>query len=210
MILFLEKLNFFKNKTHNLLKNKKIKYFKGCVKVTKIKHRLITLIFFVIFILIETVSLATYQTAVIEQNQKNTNIKKMINKKAVLSQEEQETLNLINEYRIKNGLEELKPIADLQEVARKKANDIVENKYFSHNSENLGTPFEMLKANNIQYCTAGENLAGNICPEKAFEAWVNSPLHKANILDEDFKYTGLVVIESKTYGKIFVQLFIGI
>lgn len=176
----------------------------------KLKQRLITLLFFVIFILIETVSIATYQTAIIKENDKNSNIAKMIDKEAILSKEEQETLNLINEYRMKNGLEALKPLADLQKVSTKKAKDLVENAYFSHNSKNLGTPFEMLKNSGIQYAAAGENLAGNSSPEKAVEAWINSPLHKANILDKDFEYTGITVIESPIYGKIFVQLFIGI
>ncbi len=68
----------------------------------------------------------------------------------------------------------------------------------------------MLRNNKISYKIAGENLAGNTTPKKAVEAWINSTSHRENILEEDFTYTGIYVIESKTYGKIFVQLFIGI
>ena len=68
----------------------------------------------------------------------------------------------------------------------------------------------MLKSNNIQYTIAGENLAGNINSNKAVEAWINSPTHKANILEEEFKYTGISVIESPVYGKVFVQIFLDI
>ena len=127
-----------------------------------------------------------------------------------LSQEEQEALNLINEYREQNGLNKLKPITRLQQTARLKAEDLVKNQYFSHNSERLGTPFEMLKANNVDYEIAGENLAGNMTPKKAVESWINSKTHRENILEERFNYTGVCVIESPVYGKIFVQLFIGI
>lgn len=166
------------------------------MKISKIKIGI--LIIFVVVILIESISFATYQT--------KSNINEEV---ALLTQEEQETLKLINEYRVQNNLKELKPIAKLQEVAKLKAKDLVENNYFSHTSQNLGTPFEMLHNNEIDYKIAGENLAGNISPQKAVQAWINSPAHNENILDNQFEYTGICVIESKTYGKVFVQLFIG-
>lgn len=168
---------------------------------------------FVVFILIESVSFATYQTAVLgEEEKKNSEaIRIQIEQEEVfLSEEETETLNLINEYRKQNGLSELQPFSKLQEVSKLKAEDLVNNQYFSHTSKNLGTPFEMLQNNEINYKIAGENLAGNITPKRAVEAWMNSPSHKENILEEKFEYTGISVIESPIYGRIFVQLFIGI
>lgn len=165
------------------------------MKISKIKIGI--LIIFVIIILIESVSYAIYQT--------NSNIELDT---AFLTEEEQETLKLINEYRKQNNLEELKPISKLQEVSQIKARDLVEHNYFSHTSERLGTPFEMLKANGVDYTVAGENLAGNINPERAVKAWIDSPSHKANILDKEFEYTGISVIDSPIYGKVFVQIFI--
>ena len=53
-------------------------------------------------------------------------------------------------------------------------------------------------------------MAGNISPEKAVEAWINSPTHKENILEERFAYTGISVVESPVYGRVFVQMFIGV
>ena len=91
-----------------------------------------------------------------------------------------------------------------------KAKDIVDNEYFSHNSKNLGTPFEMIQNNGIEYRIAGENLAGNITPEKAVEAWINSRLHRENIEEGEFEYTGICVMDSPVYGKVFVQIFLGI
>lgn len=124
--------------------------------------------------------------------------------------EEQKILKLINAYRQDNGLKPLKFHGQLQGLARLKADDLAINDYFSHTSPSLGTPFEMLKNSNVMYKIAGENLAGNISEEKAVEAWINSPLHKDNILENKFQYTGISVINSDIYGKIFVQLFIGI
>ena len=177
------------------------------------KRKLGILFILLIFICIESFSIATYQTAVLGENKKKNELEneiKLEEREAELTEEEQETLNLINEYRKQNGLEELRALSNLQEVANIKANDLVKNNYFAHNSPNLGTPFEMLEDNRVEYTIAGENLAGNVNPKKAVEAWINSTLHRENILESKFEYTGICVIKSPVYGKIFVQLFIGI
>lgn len=172
------------------------------------------LIIFVIFILVETISLATYQNVLAAENDKENKMTEMESvieqEEAELSEEEKETLNLINEYREQNNLNKLKPFSQLQKVAKLKAKDLVTNQYFSHISENLGTPFEMLKNNGIKYKIAGENLAGNTTPQKAVKAWIDSTTHRENILEGKFEYTGICVIESPIYGKVFVQLFIGL
>ena len=181
------------------------------MKISRFKPGI--LVVFMIFILIEVISFATYQNAVLGQIEQNNTISAMKVKieleEVILSDEEQNTLDLINEYRVQNGLNELKPFSDLQDVARLKAEDLVNNEYFSHTSAVLGTPFEMLKDNEVTYKIAGENLAGSTTPEKAVEAWINSPSHRENILEERFEYTGIYVIDSPVYGSIFVQLFIG-
>lgn len=173
------------------------------------RRNIVTLFIFVMFILIETISFATYQSTVQEEQEKKQVIEQMIKQEATLTQEEQETLDLINEYRKENGLSELKTFSKLQDVAKIKAEDIVNNEYFSHTSPNLGTPFEMLESNNVEYAIAGENLAGNITPQRAVEAWINSTSHRDNILESKYEYTGICVIESPIYGKVFVQLFVG-
>lgn len=176
----------------------------------KIRRKLLTILFFVIFILMESISLATFQSTRMEEIQKKERIQEMVLQTVEMSQEEQEVLDLVNQYRKQNGLEVLKPLARLQQTAKLKAKDLVENEYFSHYSMQLGTPFEMLKANQISYDIAGENLAGNMTPERAVKSWIDSKTHRENILEEKFNYTGVCVIESPVYGKIFVQLFIGI
>lgn len=171
------------------------------------KKKIVTVLIFASFILIESISIGS---SMLEQSDRNKEAVDNIKIEAFLTDEEQKTLDLINAYRKENGLDELKSSHKIQEIARLKAEDIVENEYFSHTSENLGTPFQMLETNNIKYISAGENLAGNTTPQRAVESWINSPSHKDNILDEDFEYTGVCVINSPVYGKVFVQLFIGI
>lgn len=164
----------------------------------------------VIFIitLVQTVAFATMNIRKTEEFN-NVDVEIVIDEEAKLTENEQKALDLINEYRNENGLESLKPSTELQAVAKIKAEDLVNNRYFAHNSANLGTPFEMLDDNGVIYRTAGENLAGNITPERAVEAWKNSPSHNENILTEDFEYTGIYEIDSDIYGKVYVQLFIG-
>ena len=97
----------------------------------------------------------------------------------------------------------------MQRVARIKAEDMVTNNYFSHTSPTYGSPFDMLKSFKISYKTAGENIAANSSNSGAVNAWMNSSGHKANILNSSFNYTGIGVVNSSKYGKIFVQMFIG-
>ena len=128
---------------------------------------------------------------------------------AELTADEKEVLQLINEQRKANGLEALVIDAEVQRVARIKAQDMVDNNYFSHTSPTYGSPFEMLKNFKVSYQTAGENIAGNSSNSAAVKAWMNSAGHKANILNGNFNYTGIGVVSGSKYGKIYVQPFVG-
>lgn len=123
--------------------------------------------------------------------------------------EEIELLKLINAQRTQNGLSELKFDAELQRVTRIKAQDLVDNNYFSHNSPTYGSPFEMMKSFGITYKAAGENIAGNSSLQGAVTAWMNSEGHRENILSNAYNYTGVGVVESPKYGKVMVQMFMG-
>lgn len=128
---------------------------------------------------------------------------------ASLSADEKEVFNLINQQRANNGLPALKIDNEVQRVARIKAQDMVNNNYFSHTSPTYGSPFDMLKSFKISYKSAGENIAGNNNNSAAVTAWMNSSGHRANILNNSFNYTGVGVVNGSKYGKIYVQMFIG-
>lgn len=128
---------------------------------------------------------------------------------SALTADELEVFNLINEQRTKNGLSALKIDSEVQNVARIKAKDMVNNNYFSHTSPTYGSPFDMLNSFKVSYKTAGENIAGNSSNSAAVTAWMNSSGHKANILNSSFNYTGVGVVNGSKYGKIYVQMFIG-
>ena len=63
---------------------------------------------------------------------------------------------------------------ELQNIARIKAQDMVDNNYFSHTSPTYGSPFDMMKNFGISYKTAGENIAGNSTNSGTVNAWMNS------------------------------------
>ncbi len=136
---------------------------------------------------------------------------KETDKGAVLdvSENEKVLLDLINESRIEAGLKPLEFDPILLRVARLKAQDMVDNNYFSHQSNDFGSPWDMMRKYDIAFATAGENIAGNKTIEGAFNAWINSEAHKKNILNDKFSHTGIGIVESPAYGKILVQQFIG-
>lgn len=145
-----------------------------------------------------------------EQKAATTNSESIENVSTVnLTSDETALLSIINEERAKNNLPHLEIDESLQNVAKLKANDLVQNNYFSHISPTYGTPFEMLKSNNISYKTASENIAGNSDIKSAFDAWISSESHKANILSNEYNYTGIAVVDSIAYGKVIVELFVG-
>lgn len=126
-----------------------------------------------------------------------------------MTTDEKEVFDLINNQRTQNGLSALKLDTETLRVARIKAQDMVDNNYFSHNSPTYGSPFQMLNSFKISYKTAGENIAGNSSNSSAVTAWMNSSGHKANILNSSFNYTGIGVVKSSRYGKVYVQMFLG-
>ncbi|QNU67551.1 SH3 domain-containing protein [Ruminiclostridium herbifermentans] len=123
-----------------------------------------------------------------------------------ISADEQALLDLINNERKKQGLAALEFDADLVNIARLKAKDMKDNNYFSHTSKFYGSPFDMMKKYNIKFSAAGENIAGNQTIEKAVKAWTNESGN--NLYNKKFTHTGIGIVDSPTYGKIFVQMFI--
>lgn len=118
-------------------------------------------------------------------------------------------LKLINEARSKAGVAPLKLGATLPKIAELKAEDMVKNSYFAHTSKTYGTPFKMMEDYNIDYNSAGENIAGNPSIKAAVESWLASDTHKQNLLSSSYQYIGIGITKSPTYGYIIVAMFVG-
>ncbi|MEM9681430.1 MAG: CAP domain-containing protein, partial [Bacteroidota bacterium] len=111
-----------------------------------------------------------------------------------------ESLDIINNYRRNNGLEELKIDPFLQETAQNYVEWCVKNvaAYEANAHEADGTTVQqrvstVLNQRNAiyEFQATGENLTrGRRCAEDAFESWRNSPPHNRNMLRESFEYIG--------------------
>ncbi len=124
-----------------------------------------------------------------------------------VSNYESEVIRLVNEKRQQNGLKPLTYDWELARVARYKSQDMKDNNYFSHQSPVYGSPFDMIKNFGITYRSAGENIAkGQKTPEAVVNAWMNSPGHRANILNSSYTKIGVGYVAS---GNIWTQMFIG-
>ncbi len=126
-----------------------------------------------------------------------------------LTADQQHMLDLINQERSKAGVGQLKIDPQLQKMAQVKSDEMVAKSYFSHNSPTYGSPFDMMKTFGISYTSAGENIAGNSSVDAAHSALMNSPEHKANILNSSYNCIGIGITASPAYGKVFAQDFIG-
>jgi hypothetical protein len=120
-------------------------------------------------------------------------------------------VDLTNEERQDNNLGYLQrnPLLDL--AAQQKARHMAENSYFAHNSPDGLTPWYWFYQTGYQFQAAGENLAVNFSDsDQVVRAWMESPGHRANILNGGFTEIGMAMAEGEYNGKrtIFVvQLF---
>ncbi len=119
-----------------------------------------------------------------------------------------QVLSLINAERTKNGLSPLTMNANAQKAAQLRANEIVQQ--FSHTRPNGQSCFTALKQFNVSYSTAGENIAyGQPDAKTVVNGWMNSAGHRANILNGNFKQTGIGVYRDSKGIYYWTQLFIG-
>lgn len=110
-----------------------------------------------------------------------------------------EMLGYINASRAENGLPPLVLDKALSDGAYLKSKDMIDNNYFDHNSPTYGSPFDMMHNLGITYMTAGENLAKYDTIKGAHQGLMNSPGHRANLLNPNFNKIGLGIIKSGYY-----------
>ena len=118
---------------------------------------------------------------------------------------------LTNQERESLGLNELEENPILVKAASQKAQDMLENDYFSHESPEGITPWYWFEKAGYSYQSAGENLAiGFLDSEEVVRAWENSPSHRANLLNPEYKEVGIAVATGDFNGSevaVVVQLF---
>ncbi len=109
---------------------------------------------------------------------------------AAITQES--VLTLTNQSRKDNSLKPVTYNHVLERAAQDKANDMLAKQYFAHNAPDGKTPWDFIKKQGYQYLSAGENLAVHFFDDRTLqEAWMNSPGHRANILNTNFEEMGV-------------------
>ncbi|OGF62799.1 hypothetical protein A2662_02725 [Candidatus Giovannonibacteria bacterium RIFCSPHIGHO2_01_FULL_45_33] len=93
------------------------------------------------------------------------------------------------------GLPVLKENTKLNAAAQVKLKDMFAKQYFEHVSPLGIGPGDLVEAQGYDYILAGENLAlGNFAGDKDLvTAWMNSPGHRANILNNRYREIGVAV-----------------
>ncbi len=127
----------------------------------------------------------------------------------------QKLFDLTNQERAKYGLPALEQRDDLTAIAQQRAKDISEWYDPEHHRPNGEKWYQMLYRQDMYYGHMGENIAaGQTTPEEMIEAWMNSPVHRKNILTDDFDFLGVGFYfveydEDQLYHYYWVQDFYG-
>ena len=118
---------------------------------------------------------------------------------------------LTNQDRAGVSLPSLTTNSLLEQAAQFKAEDMLNKGYFAHISPAGVTPWYWIKQTGYSYDYAGENLAINYSDSAdVTDAWMRSPGHRANLLNDKFTEVGVATVKGNVDGRevIFVvQMF---
>ncbi len=108
-----------------------------------------------------------------------------------------------NTQRESQGLLPLHENAQLKKAAEAKVDDMFAKQYFEHESPDGKTPADVIRKAGYAYIVVGENLAlGNFKDDETLvQAWMDSPGHRANILNGKFQEIGTAAKKGMFEGK---------
>lgn len=120
-------------------------------------------------------------------------------------------VTLTNEERDDEALVPLVRNPILDEAATLKAEDMAKNGYFAHYSPAGVSPWHWFNQVGYSFVHAGENLAVHFTDSgEVVDAWMQSPTHRANIVNGNYREIGVGVARGRYdgYDTVFVvQLF---
>jgi uncharacterized protein YkwD len=113
----------------------------------------------------------------------------------------------LNHERTSRGLKPLSLNTKARAVAEAHSQDMFAKGYFSHITPTGKNPFDRMSAAGIRFGAAGENLALAPTLVLAENGLMNSPPHRANILDPDYRTVGIGIMDGGPYGLMVTQDF---
>lgn len=110
--------------------------------------------------------------------------------------------HLINRARAEKGLQHLTLNPVLSAAARAHSQDMAVNDYFSHTGSDGSDPTSRLVNQGYQFTYNGENLFAGGDPYLAMTMWMNSTVHRENMLYPLFSEFGIGIASNpnSTYG----------
>lgn len=120
-----------------------------------------------------------------------------------------EVLRLVNIERANAGLAPLGTSNALNQATQVRATELIQ--LFAHERPDGRSIWTVLDEYGISRRTSGENIAvGQTTPAQVVEGWMNSPGHRANILNPNFTQLGVGYAKTNTgYKHHWAQMFIG-
>ncbi|MFF9197659.1 sigma-70 family RNA polymerase sigma factor [Streptomyces sp. NPDC014779] len=120
--------------------------------------------------------------------------------------EAQQVIDLTNAERAKAGCGPLTAHPLLTRAAQGHSDDMAARNFFDHTNPDGADPGDRVTATGYQWSTYGENIAkGQRTPAEVMDAWMNSPGHRANILNCSFKEIGIGIHDAG--GPYWTQVF---
>ena len=120
-------------------------------------------------------------------------------------------LGLINQERQDQGLAPYNMQSQLRAAARAHSTDMACNHFFSHTGSDGSSVGQRVTAQGYSWSWVGENIfaGGSATPQSAFNWWMNSAPHRANLLHSNYTDIGLgYIYESNSdYGGYFTAVF---
>lgn len=114
-----------------------------------------------------------------------------------------EVIRITNLERNKYSLPSLKENSKLDLSAKAKTEDMIARQYFEHQSPIGEKVADLVEKTGYEFIVLGENLAmGNFENDQdLIKAWMDSPGHRENILNPNYKEIGVSVIKGMFEGK---------
>lgn len=155
----------------------------------------------------EAVKKSLTRTTVEPESNETVKLNFKINDAKARADLEMKMLSLVNLERTKRGLKPLQWDPQLLPVARAHSQDMFARGYFSHYTLEGKDPFDRMKAAGIKYYSAGENLALGPTLSICHEGLMNSPGHRANILNPTYGRLAIGILDGGAYGLMISQEF---
>lgn len=109
--------------------------------------------------------------------------------------------SMSNTQRTNNGLPALSLNNQLNQAAQAKAQHMFANDYWAHYAPDGTTPWSFINGAGFSYISAGENLAKNFDTSAGVvDGWMNSPGHKANVLNGSYDSVGYAAVNGTLQG----------